>query len=277
MNINLYKPNLMKSLFFMSAAVAAGLFFTACDDLSENERFQEVERPEIARRVLVQEFTGQGCINCPAGAAIVHSLQEQNPGSIIAVNLHPENTQYTRPIGGLRLTSPLATVYFQSYSPSALPAAVIDGSSAITNTSLWTDAILSALGMESAADLELTSEYDEATRQLTVTYKAEFNKVFATPLSINIWITEDGIVGPQYSGSSIVRDYVHNHVLRTSLTGDWGEKIGDKFIPDEVYTDSFTITLSDAWNAENCNIVGFLQTPSRSVEQSAEISLVNEE
>ncbi|MDE6330543.1 MAG: Omp28 family outer membrane lipoprotein [Muribaculaceae bacterium] len=261
----------MPALAFAACAVA----LTSCDDVPQNERYIEVERPQIARKVLVQEFTGQGCINCPQGAALVHELQEQYPGSVIAVNLHPKNTQYTRPLGGMNLTSDIATVYYQYYKPSSLPSAVIDGAPAVSNVSLWTDAILTALEVEAPAELTLHTDYDHATRELTVTYNALFSKLYESPLAINIWVMENGLVGPQYSGSNIVMEYVHNHVARTSLTGDWGVTIADSFIPDQEFTDSFSITLDSEWVAENCQVIAFLQNPSKVVEQSAEADVIN--
>ncbi len=254
-------------------SMAAG--FASCDNVDEADRFIKVERPTIERKVLIQEFTGQGCINCPQGAALVHSLQTEYPGSIIAVNLHPENTQYTRPLGGMKLTSTEATLYYNYYKPSMLPSAVIDGANAISNVSLWTNAVLEALQKPSAADLELMTEYSESTRELKVTYFSKFNQIFQSPLAINIWVVENDIVGPQYSGSNIIKDYTHNHVLRTTLTGEWGESIGESFIPEQEFIGSFTIKLDDSWKAENCEVVGFLQNPStKSVEQSAEVPVI---
>ena len=86
---------------------------------------------------------------------------------------------------------------------------------------------------------------------------------------------ENGLVGPQYSGSNIVMEYVHNHVARTSLTGDWGVTIADSFIPDQEFTDSFSVTLDSEWVAENCQVIAFLQNPSKVVEQSAEADVIN--
>lgn len=270
------------SLFGKTLIAAAGICLlgamTSCDNVDEADRFIKVERPEVARKVLVQEFTGQGCINCPQGAALVHSLQSEYPGSIVAVNLHPENTQYTRPLGGLKLTSPEATTYYQYYKPSMLPSALIDGAAPLSNVSLWTDAIMQALSRPAAADLELTTEYDASTRELKVTYHSKFNDVLASPLNINVWLMENGIVGPQYSGANILRDYVHNHVLRTSLTGDWGVAVADSFIPDDEFTATFSVTIDEAWVAENCEVIAFLQNPnSKIVEQSAEAPVINHE
>lgn len=274
MNTNILKAYLPKSLLIAATVCASGAMFVACDDVAPEDRYTPVEKPTVARRVLVQEFTGQGCINCPAGAATVHALQEQNPGSIIAVNMHPENTQYTRPLGGLMLTSPISTAWFQTYKPSMLPAAVVDGAEANTSVPTWTDAILSALEVPSSVDLSISSDYNSSTRELTVSYTASFTDSYPAPLSINLWVTEDGIVGPQYNGSNIMREYVHNHVLRASLTGDWGVEIAKGFAFGDEYSGSFTITLSDKWVADNCNVVGFVMNASRSVEQSAETKLV---
>ncbi|MDE6271700.1 MAG: Omp28 family outer membrane lipoprotein [Muribaculaceae bacterium] len=261
-----------------SACICLLAGLASCDNVDEADRFIKVERPEIARKVLVQEFTGQGCINCPQGAALVHSMQSQYPGAIVAVNLHPENTQYTRPLGGLKLTSKEATAYYQYYKPAMLPSAVIDGAAPVSNVSLWTDAILQAIARPAPADLELTTEYNSATRELKVTYSSTFNEVFSSPLNINVWLMENDIVGPQYSGSNILRDYVHNHVLRTSLTGEWGVAVADSFIPNDKFTATFSIVIDESWKAENCEVIAFLQNPSsKAVEQSAEAPVINHE
>lgn len=275
MKYTIFNKSTLASLLGGLAFFALSATFASCDNVDEADRFIKVERPEIARKVLIQEFTGQGCINCPNGAALVKDLSSQYPGSIISVNMHPENTQYTRPLGRLLLTSTEATVYYNYFKPSMLPSALIDGSEPISNLALWTNAVMNALERPSAADLEVTTDYDKDTRELTVTYKAKFNQIYSGQLSINIWLTESNIVGPQYSGSNIIMDYVHNHVLRTSLTGEWGVLAGESFIPDDEITATFSVTLDPSWIAENCGVVAFLQDPSsKSVEQSAEAHVI---
>lgn len=289
----------IKLLLSISILFAMG-GLCSCDNVPEDERFVEVpsvdppgndpgenpgenpgedpgdEMPK--RRVLVQEFTGQGCINCPQGAAIVHSLQSQRPGRIVAVNMHASDSPFCRPLGGLKLTSDEANVYYNYFKPGALPAALIDGAVPLTNTALWTDAILNALSLPTVAKLELETAYDASTRELKVTYTSKFYNALATPLNINIWVMENGIVGPQYSGQNIVRDYVHNHVLRTTLTGEWGIKLADSFIKTDEFTYTYTVTLDESWVAENCEVIAFLQNPSsKAVEQSAEAPVIGEE
>lgn len=273
--LKIFSPIKIAGLFALSG-LAFG--FAACDNVDEAERFTKVERPAIARKVLIQEFTGQMCINCPLGAATVHALQEEYPGDVIAVNLHPEDNINTRPMGNLNLTNPVATAYYQYYQPSGFPSAIIDGSGPNDKYQLWTQEVKNALEKESSADLSLETEYDDSTRELKVTYKSRFNQIYSAPLTINLWVMENGIVGPQLSGNNLLFDYVHNHVLRGSLTGDWGVQIADSFIPEDEFTATFSIILDSSWKAENCEVVGFLQNPAtKSVEQSAEASVINTE
>ncbi len=50
--------------------------FTACDNIDEDDRFIPVERPHSEKTVLIEEFTGARCVNCPDGAAVVAALHE---------------------------------------------------------------------------------------------------------------------------------------------------------------------------------------------------------
>lgn len=272
-------PNNIKATHVAIAALAiaasAGVL-SSCDNVNEEDRYIKIDRPTIARKVLIQEFTGINCVNCPSGADEVHKLQTLYPGSVIAVGMHPGGTGFSGPIGTFNLNSDLARVYYEAYQPSGFPAAVVDGQAPETNLNAWSGMVTSELSRPAPADISLAPSYDEATRTVTVEYQVKINNVYTQPLNINIWLVENGIIGPQKSGASLVPNYTHNHVLRTSLTGDWGDKLADSFIPEEIYEGSVSLVLDEKWKAENCELVGFLQNNSRQVEQAAEAPVVNE-
>ncbi len=256
------------------ATLAMIAMMASCDDVKEDDRLIKVERPEIARKVLIQEFTGVNCVNCPTGASTVHDIQELYPESVIAIGMHPGGTGFSGPIGTFNLNSDLARVYYDYYKPAGFPAAVIDGQAPITNITAWSGAVHDQLSQPAPADIELTPIYDASSRTLTVDYEVTVNNVYSKPLNINIWLVENGIHGPQKSGNTIIIDYEHNHVLRTSLTGDWGNKLNSSFIPEEVYHGTVSIVLDENWVAENCQLVGFLQNDSKNVEQATEAPLL---
>lgn len=256
------------------AAIALIALTASCDDVKEDDRLIKVERPEIARKVLIQEFTGVNCVNCPTGAATVHDIQELYPGAVIAVGLHPGGTGFSGPIGSFNLNSDLSRVYYDYFKPAGFPAAVIDGQAPLTNISAWSGAVHEQLSKPAPADIEMTPSYDESSRTVTVEYTVNVNNVYSQPLNINIWLVENGIIGPQKSGNTIIPKYEHNHVLRASFTGDWGNQLNTSFLPDETYSGSVSLVLDQEWVAENCQIVGFLQNDSKSVEQAALVDLM---
>lgn len=265
---------IFQHIIFSSLCLAATCAVTSCDNVDVEDRLIPVERPDVARRVLIQEFTGINCVNCPTGAAKIHSIQEAYPESAIVVGMHPGGTGFSGPIGTFNLNSDLARVYYDYFKPDGFPAAMFDGSSPQINVEMWTKSFMDAVAIPAKGEIELETQYDPATRNLTVKYEVEMNEAYSQSLNINLWIVEDGIVGPQKSGSTIIFEYVHNHVLRTSMNGDWGTKLADSFTIGQRFNGESSITLDAGWVAENCKVVGFLQNGARRVEQAVEADVI---
>src|SRR5690606_1909761 len=51
------------------------------------------------RRVLIEEFTGASCTNCPAGHTTITNLESQYPDRIIAIAYHKHGTSLDEPAG----------------------------------------------------------------------------------------------------------------------------------------------------------------------------------
>lgn len=106
------------------------------------------------------------------------------------------------------------------------------------------------------ASIVVNSTYDENNRELTVrvsgTKESELFDIAMKEPHVNVFLTEDGLVGMQ-SGASAT--YVHDHVLRAILGGIWGKEV---FWDGNNYTIEFKTILDDAWKAENMNVVAFL-------------------
>lgn len=247
-----------KSLIYTVAAGIVLPFLASCDNVSEEDRLIEKPLPPAKRITLIQEFTGVRCTNCPTAAEAVHDILTSRDGDVIAVCLHPEGTAYTMPYRGTDLTSHEATVYYDFYKPDAFPAAVIDGDEPSNAIQDWSAVVQNSLSQDSPIDLDLTCTYDKDTRNLKVDYKILFKWSHSGNLNVLVWVMENNIVGAQISGGKPVTDYVHNHVLRASLNGDWGEEIGNSFPLDTEIDGNAEIELKENWVAENCQVVAFV-------------------
>ena len=112
----------MKKLYYIFLMWAALGLMVACDEVSVNDRLIYVEPPQVSRAVLIEDYTGQYCVNCPRATEEIERLIEQYGDSIvIAVAIH------SGPFGKSKgEPSPLYTevgdMYFNTWGMSAQPA-----------------------------------------------------------------------------------------------------------------------------------------------------------
>ena len=80
----------MKAKIFTQGIMLASLFLVgACDYIDEDDRFIYVEPANVAKRVLIEDFTGQRCVNCPSATETIKQLQDTyGKENVIAVAIH---------------------------------------------------------------------------------------------------------------------------------------------------------------------------------------------
>lgn len=277
----------MKATYLtIGLCLLAGLA-TGCDNISEDDRYIQVEKPTVdnPRNLLIMEFTGNSCTNCPKGAAEVEKIKKREaPGRVISVGLHPAGSPFTEPMPS-RYPTPhlqdfrceLATAWFNYYKPgNAFPSAIFNGMENSISGSIgeWLQKASEALKIPAKMSISATCQYDDSTREVTLDYDVDFGNVITTKLCITMWIVENHIIGTQVDNGKTVFDYEHNHVLRGSMNGIWGEAIGDIFDSDSKVTGRVSYTIPEDWVAENCDVVVFVfKDDNKEVEQATSISI----
>ena len=235
------------------ALAALGLSFAACDDIKECERFIPVT-PEASttKNVLIEDFTGMNCINCPNAAEEIHKIQTAyGAEKIIAVAVHGEMPGLSGP-----LANDLGTEYFNHWGVETLPIGMVDRQG-LENYTSWmatADARLKAQVTPLSLSLE-NSTYNEDTRSITVQVQALAGADLTAKLQV--WITESNIKSFQkMPDGSINTNYVHNHVLRDAVNGEWGEPI--TFEAGVAQQVTYTYEVPETWSAENLAVVAFV-------------------
>lgn len=264
------------------ASIAAG-----CDDISEDNRYIKVEKPTVEnpRNLLIMEFTGNSCRNCPNGAAMVDRIKDDEPaGRVISVGLHPDGDINTVPVFS-KYTAPekqnfrsaAATALYDYYKPSGFPAAIFNGLASSMSSSIpeWMQLASEALAVPASMAIEASASYEEESGNLTVEYTVDFGKVVKGSLYLTVWLVENHIMGTQtMPDGKLNLDYEHNHVLRASLNGDWGEPIGSTFDSDSEVSGKVSVTLDEKWMAENCDVVVYVyRDDNKEVEQAVSIGI----
>lgn len=241
----------------------------SCDNISEDDRYIEVAPILSQRKVLLEEFTGQRCTNCPAAHAIIEKLEEQYGDELIVVSIHAGSFGIASPTG---LMQPEGDVYAGKWGVSAYPCGVIDRSGEVLVPDAWAAAIRNEMGKDTPVGLDLEAALSSDGHSIDITttlYSSEPVKG-----SLQLWVTENDIVGFQIDGSQRLQDYVHNNVFRACVNGTWGEAV--EISPNVFLTSENSIGLDEEWNVENLYIVGFLYNETGVMQVNrCKVSIIN--
>lgn len=245
--------------------------FTACSQIDDEDRLIYVAPAEVNRCVLIEDFTGQRCVNCPNATAAITQLQEQyGHDNVIAVAIHSgpfaHRTTMSSPL--LPLGTELGDQYYSHWGIEAQPGVLINRvNGPVYDPSQYAAAVNAALQQKSNVTISMVMlmNHDELIVQVTPKASQELDA------RLQVWITEDNIVDTQYMpDGSVNREYVHNHVLRCSLTDDpMGDAIhltGGGSLQEAGTT--YRTTIDNSWKKENLNIVAFVYTEKDGVLQA---------
>lgn len=257
--------NFRKYIYAVSF-IAAGMSLSACSNVDEDERFIEIEPEVAAKRVLIEDFTGQDCINCPTASTVIEQIQEAyGAENIIAVGIHSGHFGQNTP-----LLTETGDYYYKKWGVRGQPTGMIDRHGLVSNPNLWMNIVKVAIGVASPLKLEGECSYDDATRKASITVNAEaLDNVDGI---LQVWLVEDGIVSYQKMvDGSTNHNYVHNHVFRAAVNDKDGEPFTMAF--NEKKDITFEAVIDRQWKAENMSAVAFVANDEDGVVQTVRIPL----
>jgi len=251
-----------------------------------------VETPQ-ARMVLVEEFTGASCSNCPAARTVLTSLETQYPGRIASLSLHIFNFNQSNPWEGAKydFRTQAATDLGNTIYGGVIqmPVAGINRL-AVTNTTpelfgktQWPNVIGNYLDSVPSVNLTVTSTLNTSGDSAFITVKAAYTKAVSTKNVLSIAITESNLIDfqedPAVVPDGVDSNYNFKSVLRDFVSTTLGSPVLDSLSTKQagrVFTRSFLYKVNAAWKPENCKVVAFIsnaETADKRVLQVAETDL----
>ena len=209
----------------------AGIALSSCDRIAPDDYWTPLPEGEIpgnASTVLVEEYTGQHCINCPDAAKLLQTQQELYKDKLIVVSMHAARTGMTTP----ELAAPEADRFAGQFGHErSVPGVMINREQLEDNKyysqspSLWASEIRERImkPADFGVDiLEVTA--DEEKRQISVTASARSLSGTASDAEfrMSFWIVED-VIAPQALPKGRKEDYFHHNVFRGILGEDTQE------------------------------------------------------
>ena len=261
----------MRKTIYTFIVTAVAVAFTACSNVDDDERFEYVQPADVNRCVLIEDYTGQMCVNCPKAAPIIEQLHETYGDNVIAVGIHGGQLSLADGTNGLvGLRTDDGEKYYENVGKPAQPSGRVNRKGSPVSIDLWTSLVQSEITMVPPLSLDLTAAYDDATRTVTVNVNSLGIHGFVGKLQL--WFVEDNIVGPQMMPDGSANfEYVHNHVLRGSINGTWGEQFDVPMGAEKSV--SHTASLDSKWKSEDTYIVAFVYNDN-GVQQAAKIPVV---
>lgn len=261
-----------KVLFFtFHFTLFTSAMLTSCSNIADDERLIYVEPAKAARNVLIEDFTGQRCVNCPKAAEAIHEIQQVYGENVVAVAIH------CGPFGGLSaknqgLMTSTGKDYWNTWfdSTQGQPVAKINRGAATNDYVNWAADVQKSLEQSTDVSIEAACEC-QSTGEMTINVTTRANA--GRKAKIQVWLTEDGIVATQYMpDGSRNNDYVHEHVFRAAVNGAWGEDIA--YSESEQHL-SWTTKLEPEWDSNRVNVVVFVYDDN-GVEQVVQIPAITQ-
>lgn len=267
--------NITKQLFLAASAALLIPSLSSCDDVKENDRYIDMGAANVQRVVLLEDYTGQDCMNCPTAHKVVEGLEELYGENIVAVAVHGGGFGIKVKDSYIPYYVGLATdegeEYHKSHGLTAWPAGDINRSGSATEHDKWSDQVRKAIETPAEADIDVAATLDNGVISITteVTPTAPYSG------KMQLWVLESGIVAIQKDGTKYIDNYVHNNVLRAAVNGAWGEDFTAAANEKKVFTNSISVRSNlptEEWNADNLSVVAFIYN-GNGVGQAAKVKV----
>ena len=254
----------------MKYKIISLILFTALFSSCLNEKLIEIPEfvpPQTDKVVLIEEYTGVGCTNCPDGAITIKAIETQYEGKVISIAIHAgdlsdplESSKYDfRCDGGVKLderlgifANPAATINRFEHEGGELP---------VYGDKDWEQYVQNELEKENILNLDLSTNYNIENRNLEINIGIIPLKDLAGNFKINVVLTESHIIDSQIDKGELIEDYEFENVLRVMITPYDGQTLGSNLIKDKIINRSFTYTLPEEdglWVAKNMKVVVFV-------------------
>jgi hypothetical protein len=236
------------------------------------------------KHVLLEEFTGVRCINCPDGHVIIQTLKNTYGQKVASAAFHTNDlgepysgaTEDLRTADGEILQDYL--VYQGSKPSAAIDRVKFSGGdiSPMYSKGVWSKHVQTELDKTAPLNIYVTPAYDSSSRTLTFSTELHYTKAVGEQQKISVFLLETNLVEPQINASNVVDpNYVHKDVFRKAVTNIKGDPITPATEAGRVIRSTYITQLAANWKVENMRLLVFVHKygSSEDILQVREVGL----
>ncbi len=232
-------------------------------------------RYDSVRTVLVEDYTGFRCANCPRAAEALKDLECKYGARVVPLAVHITETfagPETNSDGSFSTdfrTTDYGDLYETAFETGLfLPNGMVNRKKVNDSYSHghtnWETLVDDVLAQPPTALVDLDVTYNEGSREATASVKiSALNDLTNSPYRLVVLLSEDSVVDWQLDNAATppeIEDYVHMHVLRDGFTAAWGDAIngGASIAAGDSETTTHNLTIDQEFVDHNCNVVAFI-------------------
>jgi hypothetical protein len=239
-----------------------------------------IPNPQPAN-VLIEDFTGVKCANCPRAQTEAKNISNSNPGRVVVIGIHPGKgllSSFVTPFKtpgddydskyDFRTDEGADIITFLGGS-SQLPIGAINRTkfageaNVLIDDPKWSNYANSFMSKNSAVNIDTFGKkgaYFEKPNVIRVNVVLTYTKELTDSQYVSIAIIENGLIDHQKNGSNTIHDYEHEHVLRRMITPALGSQLRASIVAGRVFqrTFEYTLTENEKWNSQKLKAVVFV-------------------
>jgi len=245
----------------------------------------------VKQNVLLEDFTGHYCGNCPAGTDILRQLETAYGDRLIVIAVHAGNLALPNPPDfPSDFRTPDGNVLNGTFKNSliGLPNGLINrvtvNDGVVLNKDRWAEVVASELVKKPEVDLKVVRSYDSTTRTVTLDVDVKYLEAGTVDDNLAAVITESKIISDQLDyrlANSHIEEYEFNHMYRAAVNGPWGEPLGTTAIAKGTTISkrlTYTLPTGKPWVPANCDVVVYVHrhNTTKQVLQAQQVSLTGQ-
>lgn len=283
----------LKNIIFVFAGL--GCFLSACDkiDTPIEEEYLEslknvvidpdvgfsidelntfswdtVHSPDNSNKqfILLQEFTGHECYNCPPGTVELLRLDDLYGEQLIPISIHegPFARPHVYPDGSFssdhRVKEIVDGNYLANLGISKWPKGIINNDGEIENFGDWENSIIQIKDNEPAAAVSIVNLYNDSLKIIRSIIAYEWLENLNEDHHLQVFLSEDHVVDWQLDGSTKVPNYDHRHMLQKVVNPLYGVSV-EEAIKGNTGSKEYVYKVDAEWKAKDLEVIAFLHKP----------------
>ncbi len=217
-----------------------------------------VIEPRHTTKIMVEDYTGTWCTNCPRVAYKLEQAVAQNP-HIVPVAIHYSRWAGDDPFGFSEVTT-----LTQAYNIQGLPSPIVNR----TLGFVWDEnygTLEAETNKSQALGLAISSSVSGNTLNIDVAVRFDMD-LSKKNLNLVLYLTENGLHADQangtsyYGGQDPIPDFEQKHCLRSALIGLYGTTIpSGETTANAIYHYQFSGSIpAEVNDINNCDIEAFV-------------------